>query len=483
MSWLDRSVREIAAGVLDGRVSAEELTTLAITRLEATQAATHATRHVLRDRAFAAARATDEAVARGERPRLAGLPVALKDNLVIGGEPTSCGSRLLEHWRGSYDAHVVTRLLAAGAVPVATTHMDEFGMGGSTEHCAWGPVRNPWDPTRVPGGSSGGSAAVVAAGAVPVALGSDTGGSIRQPAAFTGIVGMKPTYGRVSRRGLVAFASSLDQVGPLARTVDDAALMLEVLSGPDAGDATSLRLPVPPWADAPPVPTERLRIGVPEQALAEGVDPAIRASLEAALDALAAEGAQIRPVRLPSLDLALACYYILAPAEASANLARFDGIRYGKRVETDTLEDTLRRTRATGFGAEVRRRILVGTYVLSSGYIDAYYRRAEQLRARLRRELVAVLHDLDVLVTPTAPTTAYPLGSRTEPLAMYLGDAFTVPASLAGLPAISVPCGLAEGLPIGLQAMAAPGREDLCFAVARAVERLRPIRRLPAPSP
>ncbi len=384
------------------------------------------------------------------RGRLAGVPVALKDNLCDAGQPCGCASRVLEGYVAPYAATAVQRLRAEGAVVVARTNMDEFAMGSSTENSAYGPTLNPLDPSRAPGGSSGGSAAAVAGGVVPVALGSETGGSVRQPASFCGIVGFKPTYGRISRHGLVAFASSLDIVSPFALDVRDAALVAEVMSGHDPLDSTSLHEPVGDWVGACDGGVRGLRVGVLAEGQGEGIETGVAAAVAATVDRLAALGAEIVPVSVPSTRLALACYYVLAPAEASSNLARFDGIRFGRRAEASTLADLYTRTRGEGFGPEVQRRILLGTFALSAGYAEKFYLRALAARARITVDMEAALRDVHVLVSPTSPTVAFPLGARVaDPLAMYMADVLTVPASIAGLPAISVPCGLSEGLPVG----------------------------------
>ncbi len=409
---------------------------------------------------------------------LAGLPIAIKDNIVARDLPTTAGSRILDGYVSPYDATVVERLESAGAIVVGTTRCDEFAMGSSTENCAWGPVRNPADPTRTPGGSSGGSAAAVAAGMVPVALGSDTGGSIRQPAAFTGVVGVKPTYGRVSRYGLMAFASSLDQIGPLARTTRQAAEVLQVISGHDPRDATSSPRPVPSFTDALTGDLRGVRIGVPRPLLAEGVDPEVSATFEAALGTARSLGAVVSDVALPHSPYAIAVYYLIATAEASANLARYDGVRYGHRApEAGTLAEVYDRSRGDGFGPEVKRRILLGTFVLSAGYYDAYYRKAQQVRALISRDYRRVFETIDLVALPTSPVPAFRLGERVnDPLQMYLADVFTVGANLAGIPAISVPAGVTRGgLPIGLQLAARPWEEGVMLRAADAVERrLRP---------
>jgi aspartyl-tRNA(Asn)/glutamyl-tRNA(Gln) amidotransferase subunit A len=401
------------------------------------------------------------------------IPVAVKDNIATLRMPTSCGSRILEGYVSPYEATVVKRLSAAGAVIACKTNMDEFAMGSSTEHSAFGPTRNPVDRTRVPGGSSGGSAAAVAAGVVPIALGSETGGSVRQPAAFCGVVGVKPTYGRVSRFGLVAFASSLDQVGVFGRTVEDSALAMEVIAGRDPMDATSADVPVTAYRTAATRPVSSLTIGRPREYFPDALDPAIRARCDDVLAKLRDAGATIRDVSLPHSGLAIPVYYIIAPAEASSNLARFDGVRYGLRVTGDGLTAMYEATRSKGFGAEVTRRILLGTYVLSAGYYDAYYKKAQQVRELITQDFHDVFKSgVDVLFTPTTPTPAFKIGAVSDPYEMYLNDIFTCTANLAGNPAISVPIGTVNGLPIGGQIIAPHFGEEAMFAAAYAVERL-----------
>ena len=428
---------------------------------------------------------------------LVGVPLAVKDNIATLTLPTSCASRILEGYVSPYEATAISRLRAAGAVVVCKTNMDEFAMGSSTENSAFGPTLNPLDPTRVPGGSSGGSAAAVAAGLTRIALGSETGGSVRQPAAFCGIVGVKPTYGRVSRYGLVAFASSLDQIGVFGRSVDDAALAMEVIAGRDPLDATSADLPVPRYrdaaradggaADAPrdaaalatPLhtatrekPLNGLVVGRPKEYFPPSLDPRIAALCDRALDRFRALGAEVRDVSLPHTDLAIPVYYIVAPAEASSNLARFDGVRYGLRVEGEGLRAMYEATRSRGFGKEVTRRILLGTYVLSAGYYDAYYKKAQQVRALIADDFSSVFAaGVHVLFTPTTPTTAFPLGAKSDPYEMYLSDIFTATANLAGVPAMSQPIGAVDGLPVGGQLLAPHFREFDMFRAAYALER------------
>ena len=429
----------------------------------------------LDESAEAAAREIDRRLDRGERLPLGGLPVALKDNLLTAGLATGCASRILDGFVPPVDATVVSRLREAGAVVLGKTNMDEFGMGSSTEHSVHGPTRNPHDPTRVAGGSSGGSAAAVAAHLAPLALGSDTGGSVRQPAAFCGVVGLKPTYGRVSRSGLVAFGSSLDQVGPLAGSVRDAALLLSVIAGPDERDATSAAEPVAPYLEACDGPVAGWRVGLPREYLGSGLDPAARQAVERAAVLLAAAGAQVRGVSLPHTRYAVATYYLVATAEASSNLARFDGLRYGWRAaRSDTLQAMYSETRGGGFGREVRRRIMLGTHALSSGYHDRYYGRAQRVRTLVRGDFDAAFGDdgVDLLLTPATPTPPFALGEKQDdPLAMYLSDVYTVPASLAGLPALVVPAGrTSDGLPLGVQLIGPAFAEARLFAAGAAIE-------------
>ncbi len=404
--------------------------------------------------------------------RLAGVPVAVKDNLATFDLPTTCGSRILQGYVSPFEATAVARLRSSGAIVACKTNMDEFAMGSSTEYSAFGPTRNPVDPTRVPGGSSGGSAAAVAAGMVRIALGSETGGSVRQPAAFCGVVGVKPTYGRVSRYGLVAFASSLDHVGVFGRTVDDAALGLEVISGHDPRDATSADLPVPDYRAASTASLDGLVVGRPREYFPDSLDPRIRQRCDAVAAFLVSRGAVLRDVSLPHTSLAIPAYYIIAPAEASSNLARFDGVRYGARRTGDGLRGMYEATRSEGFGPEVTRRILLGTYVLSAGYYDAYYRRAMAVRQLIRKDFAAVFSSgVQVLLTPTTPSPAFRLGEVRDPYSMYMSDIFTVTANLAGIPAISVPAGSIDGLPIGIQFLANHFDEHRLFAAAYALER------------
>ena len=462
-----------------GEVSARELTDQHLDRITAVDDKVHAFLEVTAERARADADRIDAARAAGESlPPLAGIPLAIKDNLCTRGIPTTCSSRMLEHFVPPYESTVTERLWQAGAVMLGKTNLDEFAMGSSTETSAFGPSRNPWDPERVPGGSSGGSAAAVAAGEAVASLGSDTGGSIRQPASFCGVVGLKPTYGRVSRWGLVAFASSLDQVGPFTTTVADAAELLQVIAGEDPRDSTCLRAPVPDYRAALLQPMAGVRVGLIRECFEEkGLDPEVKAAVLAAADQLQALGCELVDVSCPRFDDGIATYYVIAPSEASANLARYDGVKYGFRAEAeaagaDSLAAMTARSRAEGFGAEVQRRILIGTYALSAGYVDAYYRKAQQVRTLIRRDFDRAFEQVDVLLTPTSPTTAFRFGAHSEdPLAMYLADLLTIPANLAGLPAISLPCGFdRQGLPIGLQLISGVLQEPRLLQVAHQYE-------------
>ncbi|HXF82942.1 MAG TPA: Asp-tRNA(Asn)/Glu-tRNA(Gln) amidotransferase subunit GatA [bacterium] len=473
---MDRPAGALLADLRARVLAPSELMRACLDRIAALEPTLHAFLALDPDRAMAQARAWDERYARGEMvPPLAGLPVAVKDNLCTTDFPTTCGSRILEGWISPYDATAVTRLRQAGAIVVGKTNLDEFAMGSSTENSAFGPTRNPWDPSRVPGGSSGGSAAAVAAGCVPLALGSDTGGSIRQPAGFCGIVGVKPTYGRVSRYGLVAFASSLDQIGPLARTVADAALLLEVVAGCDPADATSVDTPVPPYRQALEEGVRGLRVGVVREAFGDGLAPEVRDAVQTAARVLAEAGAALTDVSLPTIPYALPTYYLLATSEASANLARYDGVRYGLRVPSRDLRTMYTATRRAGFGAEVKRRIMLGTYALSAGYYEGFFLKAQQVRTLIRRDFEAAFARADLLLLPTSPTVPFPLGERVDdPLQMYLADVYTIPVNLAGLPAISIPCGLPGGLPVGLQLIGRPFEEPVVLRAAHAYEQATP---------
>jgi aspartyl-tRNA(Asn)/glutamyl-tRNA(Gln) amidotransferase subunit A len=470
---LDGTVVAIAEAVRRGELTAERVVSDALDRIDGRNAALNAFLHVARNEALGQARSLDTRRARGEGlGPLAGVPVALKDAICTRNIPSTAGSRILAGYRPPYDATVVERLRAADAIVIGKTNLDEFAMGSSTENSAFGPTRNPWDLARTPGGSSGGSAAAVAARLAPCALGSDTGGSIRQPASFTGTVGIKPTYGCVPRYGLIAFASSLDQIGPFATDVRGAARCLGVLAGHDPRDSTSLDAALPDLEAACDRSVKGLRVGVPEEYFTEGLDPEVAASVRAALAALEGEGCVLRPVRMPHTAYAVATYYVLATAEASSNLARFDGVRYGLRVERPELRAMYGATRDAGFGAEVKRRILLGTFVLSAGYYDAYYLKAQKVRTLVRRDFDEAFRQVDVLCCPAFPTPAFPLGqSQVDPLAAYLSDVYTLPASLAGVPAMSVPCAPTRtGLPVGLQIIARPLDEATMLTVAAACE-------------
>ena len=468
----DLTIHAALAQLHSGALTATALTQAVLDRILAVDNHVRAYLTLDPEGALKQAAAADARYAAGERAPLLGIPLALKDNLSTRGMETTCGSRILEHYIPPFDATVVARLKAAGAIILGKTNMDEFAMGSSTENSAFFPTHNPWDLTRVPGGSSGGSAAAVAAGEALGALGSDTGGSVRQPAALCGIVGLRPTYGLISRYGLIAFASSLDQVGPLTRDVTDAALLLNVLAGHDPRDGTSHTGALPDYTAALHSDLRGMRIGVPANALIAGVQPAVAQAVRAALEQLAALGAEIVNIDLPHDEHALATYYLIAPAEASANLARFDGVRYGYRAEAETLDALISRTRGEGFGPEVKRRIMLGTYALSAGYYDDYYRKAQQIRTLIRRDFERAFAEVDLIVNPTSPTTAFSLGARLDdPLQMYLADLFTLAQAIAGLPAISVPCGYdADGLPIGLQFAAPPLQEARLLQAAYAYE-------------
>lgn len=470
--WVGRSATDIAAAVRAGEVRAVEVTDAHLEAIASGDGDINAFNHVTAEAARAAASAVDAAVAEGRDPGpLAGVPVALKDNLCTRGVPTTCSSRMLEDWRPPYDATVVQLLAAAGAVAVGKTNLDEFAMGSSTENSAFGPTRNPRDTSRVPGGSSGGSAAAVAAGFAPVSLGSDTGGSIRQPAALCGVVGLKPTYGLVSRYGLVAFASSLDQIGPMATTVADAALVLDVIAGHDPADSTSIPDELPRYADAVGRGVAGLRVGVVAELSGEGIAPDVAAGVRAAVASLEAAGASVEEVSVPAVTYGLSAYYLIAPAEASSNLARYDGVRYGLRVDAPTTDAMMTATRTAGFGAEVKRRIMLGTYALSAGYYDAYYGKAQQVRTLIARDFAAAYERVDLLVSPTSPTTAFAFGAKEDPLAMYLNDVCTIPSNLAGHPALSVPFGTGDdGLPVGVQLMAPALGEERLLAAAAVIE-------------
>ncbi|WP_044494022.1 Asp-tRNA(Asn)/Glu-tRNA(Gln) amidotransferase subunit GatA [Nesterenkonia massiliensis] len=482
-SLIRLSAAEMAAKLRAGEITSVELTQAHLDRITEVDGQINAFLHVSAEEALATAAEVDAIRAAGGEEAenlhpLAGVPIAIKDLIVTKGQPTTAGSKMLQGWMSPYDATVITKIRAARLPILGKTNLDEFAMGSSTEHSAYGPTRNPWDTSRIPGGSGGGSAAAVAAFEAPLALGTDTGGSIRQPGAVTGTVGTKPTYGSVSRYGAIAMASSLDQIGPVTRTVEDAALLHELIAGHDPKDSTSLNEPVPAFAQAA-VDTDvaGLRIGVIKQLQGEGYQSGVLERFNESLQKLRQAGAEIVEVDCPSFDYALGAYYLIMPSEASSNLAKFDGVRYGTRVVPGdgplTIERVMGATRAAGFGEEVKRRIILGTYALSAGYYDAYYGSAQKIRTLIQRDFDAAFEKADVLISPTAPTVAFPLGEKLDdPLAMYLNDVATIPANLAGVPGISVPGGLSEGLPVGIQFLA-PIREDArIYRAGAALEKL-----------
>lgn len=460
------TITNLRAGFIAGTYTPLQAVQDALTVIAEKDGAVHAFLEVFADEALAEAKAATVEYARAgaDTPPLLGIPVAIKNNILIHGKRTTAGSKILQHYEASYDATIITRLKAAGAIFIGTVNMDEFAMGGSTENSAFGVTRNPLDLDRVPGGSSGGSAAAVAMGAVPVAIGTDTGGSVRQPASFCGLVGFKPTYGAVSRSGLVAMGSSLDQAGPLTNTVADTALVHHIMAGVDPLDATTRVIPTTSYAAGTP-----LTFGVPRDFLKSGIDADVAALFEQHLMGLVAAGHTVVDIELPLFEQGLAAYYIVMPAEVSSNLARYDGIRYGLSVEGENLLDVYEKTRAEGFGAEVKRRILLGTYVLSSGYYDAYYKKAEQVRTQMRAELRNVFTTVDIILTPTAPTPAFALGAQSDPLSMYRQDIFTVPVNLTGVPALTFPMGQVQrgevSLPVGVQYIASEGNDDRLLAI------------------
>jgi aspartyl-tRNA(Asn)/glutamyl-tRNA(Gln) amidotransferase subunit A len=466
---LNLSVTELSAALAGKRFSSVELTRAYLERIGRLNGELNAYITVEEQGSLAAARRADERIARGEAAPLTGIPLGYKDIYCTKGVRTTCASRMLSGFVSPYDAHVVEQLEHAGAVPLGKCNMDEFAMGSSNENSYFGPVRNPWAKARVPGGSSGGSAAAVAARMAAAATGTDTGGSTRQPAAFSGVCGLRPTYGLVSRYGLVAFASSLDQAGPIARSAADLALLLNAMAGFDERDSTSVQRDKEDYSRNLGMKLQGLRVGLPEEYFGEGLEPGVRAAVQAAVDWFKSQGAVAVPLELPLTKLAVAVYYVIAPAEASSNLSRFDGVRYGHRAKAySDLLDMYCRSRAEGFGAEVKRRILVGTYVLSHGYYDAYYLQAQKVRRLIAREFDQAFEQVDLILGPTAPTTAFALGEKSaDPVQMYLGDIFTIPAPLAGLPALSIPCGFdAAGLPVGLQLMGKAFSEALLLGAA-----------------
>ena len=477
------SAAELGRAIGAGEVSAAEVADAHLDRIAAVDERVHAFLHVDAEGARATARAVDERRAAGEElGPLAGVPIAVKDVMVTRGVPTTCGSRILEGWRPPYDATVVARLRDAGLVMLGKTNMDEFAMGSSTEYSAYGPTRNPWDLDRIPGGSGGGSAAAVAGFEAALGIGTDTGGSIREPGAVTGTVGAKPTYGGTSRFGLIAFSSSLDTPGPVSRTVEDAALLHEVIAGHDPRDSTSIPAPVPDVVAAARLGAtgdlSGVRLGLVREFSGEGAEPGVSTVVRDAIEALTKLGAEVVEVSCPHFLYALPAYYLIAPSECSSNLARFDGVRYGLRVGDDgsrSLEEVMSLTREAGFGPEVKRRIILGTYALSAGYYDAYYGQAQKVRTLITRDFTAAFEQADVLVSPTTPFVAFPFGSRTaDPYQMYLADLYTIPSNLYGGPAISIPCGLSEGLPVGFQVMAPTLRDDRMYRVAAALESVVP---------
>ncbi len=467
------TVAGLIAGLRARKYSATELAQGLLERIQRAQPELNAFISIEAEAALAAAAAADRALASGSAPPLTGVPIAHKDIFCATDSRTTCGSKMLANFISPYDATVVARLRAAGAVVLGKTNMDEFAMGSSNETSYFGPVRNPWDRTRVPGGSSGGSAAAVAARLVPAATATDTGGSIRQPAALCGVTGIKPTYGRVSRYGIVAFASSLDQAGIIARTAEDAAILLRSMAGFDERDSTSVDAAVPDYVAGLERPLNGLRIGLLKEFFDQGLDPAVEACLRSGLEVLRNQGATLREVSLPNLPLSVPTYYVVAPAECSSNLARFDGVRFGHRCEDPRdLKDLYERSRGEGFGAEVKRRIMTGTYVLSAGYYDAYYLKAQRVRQLIASDFARAFGEVDVLIGPTTPTTAFEIGAKmNDPVTMYLNDIYTIGANLAGLPAISIPCGFVTGLPVGLQIVGAHFAEERILNVAHRYQR------------
>ncbi len=473
MELTELTIHEMHARLVAGEVSAVELTRAFLEQIKATDDKINAFITVCEKEALADAETADARIASGQTDLLTGIPVALKDIFLAEGLRTTCASRILSNFIAPYDGTAVARLKERGAVILGKLNMDEFAMGSSNENSAFGPVKNPWDLNVVPGGSSGGSAAAVAARQAVATLGTDTGGSIRQPASHCGVVGLKPTYGRVSRYGVIAYASSLDQVGPVTRDVEDCAIMLQAVSGYDDRDSTSVDVPVPDYLATLKDGVKGLKVGLPREYFIEGLDPEVKQAVEAAIETYKGLGAEFVEVSLPHTDYAVACYYLVATAEASSNLARYDGVRYGQRVdEGQGLIDMYTRSRAAGFGAEVKRRIMLGTYALSSGYYDAYYIKAQKVRTLIRQDFLDAFEQVDVILTPVAPTPAFKLGEKTDdPLQMYLSDIFTIPVNLAGTCGMSLPCGLsADGLPIGLQLVGKPFGEETILRAAHAFE-------------
>ena len=468
-----QTVAQLCLGLQQRKYSATELARALLKRIEQAQPALNAFISIEAESALAAAAAADVKLAAGGAPPLTGVPIAHKDIFCAAGSRTTCGSKMLANFVSPYDATVVARLRAAGAVVLGKTNMDEFAMGSSNETSHFGPVHNPWNFACVPGGSSGGSAAAVAARLVPAATGTDTGGSIRQPAALCGVTGIKPTYGRVSRYGMIAFASSLDQAGVIARSAADAALLLGAMAGFDARDSTSVERAVPDYVAGLERPLLGLRVGLLKEFFDQGLDPAVAASVRAALEVLRHQGAVLKEVSLPNLPLSVPTYYVVAPAECSSNLARFDGVRYGYRCEKPRdLKDLYERSRGEGFGAEVKRRIMTGTYVLSAGYFDAYYLKAQRVRQLIANDFTRAFGEVDVLIGPTTPTVAFEIGAKTnDPVTMYLNDIYTIGANLAGLPALSIPCGFVNALPVGLQIIGGHFAEELLLNVAHRYQR------------
>lgn len=473
MDLFKHTAHELHDKLVSKEISAVELAQSVFRRVDAVEKEVKAYLTETQDSAFEQAKRVDEKIARGETVApLAGIPGAIKDNICTKGIRTTCASKILAHFVPPYDATVIKKLAAQDMVMVGKANLDEFAMGGSTENSGFFPTHNPWDVTAVPGGSSGGSAAAVAAGEAIWALGSDTGGSIRQPAAYCGLVGLKPTYGRVSRFGLVAFASSLDQIGPLTRDVTDCAIVMNAISGHDPYDSTSINTDVPDYTKSLVNDVKGLKIGLPREYFVSGMDPEVEKAIHKAIDQLVAMGAEYKEISMPHTEYALSAYYLIAPAEASSNLARYDGVGYGYRAEGGTdIVDMYKKTRSQAFGPEVKRRIMLGTYALSSGYYDAYYLKALQVRTLVKQDFDKAFEEVDVLITPTAPTTAFKIGEKTnDPLAMYLQDVCTIPINLAGVPGISIPCGFAGGLPIGLQIIGKPLGEETLIRTAYTFE-------------